>query len=556
MTILCPQCATRNAPEATQCRRCGSPLGEQPSTATRRGSPTASLLGERWVIDGPLHGSADPYLHLGHHIDTAQLVVIKRLPEQVARDRVARARFFHEAKILSQLNHMNLARVIDVIDNPREPAMILEHFDGESLETLLARAQRLPVGVALELAGQILDGLQDLHTQGILHRQLTPSAIQVRRQPGTGAPLLVLSDFGVAQVMPSQQASAGTLMGMRAGDALATMEPSPYSAPEMLTLDAHLASDLYALGVITFQMLTGQLPVGQLARSREALVEQIHQQPPSRLRQLRPELSQALDDLLHSLMHKRPAQRPQDAFELIEALHALPEQRHERMLYIPAGPFLQGAPAHDAQARREEQPAREVQLDAFFLDRTPVTCAQFARFLEASAHPMPQEWRAFNDPARHPERPVVFVNWHDAQAYARWAGKHLPTEAQWEKAARGPQGYTYPWGEEPPSAERAWYDGKPAPLEVGRLPRGGSIYNVQDMAGNVFEWVEDWYDRAYYPNAPALNPRGPAQGKKRVLKGGSFVHPAFALRCAVRGRYAPEERRANHSFRCAWSLDS
>lgn len=555
MTILCPQCSTRNPEGATQCRRCGAALSVMPSTSTRRGSPTASLLGERWVLDGPLHGSSDPYLFLGHHIDTAQLVVIKRLPEQAARDRAMRARFFHEARILSQLNHMNLARVIDVIDSQTEPAMILEHFDGETLETLLSRVKRLPVGVALEFAGQILDGLQDMHEQGIIHRQLTPRSIQVRHQQGSGVPLVVLSDFGVAQVMPSVAGgSSSTLLGMRAADVLSTVEATPYSAPEALTLDSQIGTDLYAFGVILFQMLSGSLPIGYDAKSREELGAQIHQQSARSIRQLCPSLSYPLDALLQSLLHKRAMSRPQDANELIDILRQLPEQRHEQMVYVPAGPFTQGSPQEDEQGRREERPAREVELSGFFIDRTPVTCAQFKTFIDVTRRQMPQDWSVFNDPTHYPQRPVVFVNWLDAQDYARWANKRLPTEAEWEKAARGPQGYTYPWGEELPNEDRAWYNGQRAPLDVGQRPRGGSIYNVQDMAGNVFEWVADWYDRHYYQLAPTQDPQGPLQGKKRVLKGGSFVHPDFALRCAVRGRYSPEERRANHSFRCAWSL--
>lgn len=554
MTIICAQCSTRNPSDATHCRRCRAPLANaQVSTVTRRGSPTASVLGERWVVDGPLFGAKDKSLFLGHDIDTQQPVVIKRLSEQLARDRSMRSQFFHEARVLSQLNHTNLARVIDVIESQSEPAMILEYFEGETLQSLLNRHGRLPVGVALEFAGQILDGLQDLHAQGIIHRQLTPSAIQVRIRDNMASPILVLSDFGIAQFLPSVDTS-GTLIGMRAGDVLSAAEPTIYSAPEMLTLDAQMSSDLYALGVIFFQMLTGTSPLPE-SHDRDELVHDINETPAIALRKQLPGASAILDRLIASLLQKDPNARPRDASTFMELLLSVPEHHTETMLYIPGGEFLQGSAADEEGARKEEMPMRRVDLSPFYIDKTPVTASQFVTFLRATNHDMPREWWTFNDPEDHPTLPVVFVNWFDAKAYAQWAGKRLLTEAEWEKAARGTEGFIYPWGNEPPAEDLAWYGDKTKPHIVAGFPRGASIYNVLDMSGNVFEWVQDWYDKYYYRNASTIDPAGPSQGKKKVLKGGSFVHPSFALRCAVRGRYVPLERRANHSFRCAWSMD-
>ena len=519
---------------------------------TRKGSPTTSVMGEHWMIDGPLFGSRDPYLYSGHHVDTHQPVVIKKLSEQASRDRALRSKFIRESKILSQLNHTNLARVIDVVESASEPAIILEHIEGESLAELLSRHGRLPAGVALEFTAQMIDGMQDLHDQGIVHRQLTPECVFVHMREDQGAPTLVITDFGLAQVEEPPGGSSGTLIGMRASDSLSAVEPTSYTPPEVLALEATPRSDVYSLIAILYHMLTGAPPIEGAGPALLGTIARGMTQDPQ---QTLPWASKELVELVRACLETKPARRPQDASVLMEMLLKTPEHKREAMLYIPMGSFLQGSGDQDSDARKEERPQREVELSGYYVDRTAVTSAQYAEFARLTGHELPQGWHKFNDPIGRPDFPVVYVNWHDALAYATWAQKRLLSEAEWEKAARGPSGHIFPWGDTPPTDEVAWFDEKTRPIEVGQRPRGASIYNVQDMSGNVFEWVADWYDRSYYRRAPDCDPPGPKTGKKKVLKGGSFVHPTFALRCAVRGRYAPDERRANHSFRCAWSTD-
>jgi formylglycine-generating enzyme required for sulfatase activity len=259
--------------------------------------------------------------------------------------------------------------------------------------------------------------------------------------------------------------------------------------------------------------------------------------------------------------------------------------------FIPAGEFLMGSTDSDPDASSDEKPQHTVTLDAYWIDQTEVTNAMFERYVQETGYQTTAEkagsgyifntsTKSWEDTQgadwRHPRglsssldglenHPVVQGSWDDAVAYCSWAGGRLPSEAEWEKAARGVDGRIFPWGNQTVAggllnfadlnldvdwADRSIDDGYQFTAPVGSYPAGASPYGLFDMAGNVWEWVQDWYSETYYASSPASNPTGLSSGDYRALRGGPWVGGSMVVRTAVRGWYNPDYRSVSGGFRC------
>jgi eukaryotic-like serine/threonine-protein kinase len=236
------------------------------------------------------------------------------------------------------------------------------------------------------------------------------------------------------------------------------------------------------------------------------------------------------------------------------------------MLYVPAGEFAMGS----NEGGEDEMPVHTLTLDAFWIDRTEVTNAQFRKCVEAGACQAPTTCDAgdptYNDTGKA-DHPVVCVDWNQARAYCQWAGARLPTEAEWEKAARGRDGRQYPWGNafdgsrvnfcdrncEFDDRDTSANDGYVRTAPVGSYPAGASPYGALDMAGNVWEWVADWYNSGYYAKSPTNNPQGPDSGSSKVLRGGSWRNNPHYVRAVYRSDLDPTNRFTGIGFRCGAS---
>jgi formylglycine-generating enzyme required for sulfatase activity len=225
----------------------------------------------------------------------------------------------------------------------------------------------------------------------------------------------------------------------------------------------------------------------------------------------------------------------------------------EEMVLIPAGPFIRGTD----QGGFDEQPQRTLYLSGFMIDKYETTNSQYAGFVAATGHRKsapPSRYAKNMTRMRGVNQPVVYVSWDDAHAYCAWKGKRLPTEAEWEKAMRGLNGRLWPWGNVEVASAANWGrvdDGFEVTAPVGRFRSDESPFGVMDGAGNVMEWVDDWYQENAYRDAAESNPRSPEHGTYKVLRGAGYTSSGSDLRITSRSKMVPDFRDETIGFRCA-----
>jgi formylglycine-generating enzyme required for sulfatase activity len=245
-----------------------------------------------------------------------------------------------------------------------------------------------------------------------------------------------------------------------------------------------------------------------------------------------------------------PAESPRDLVPIGKNPQGYEEYWRVRdraiVVRIPEGDFLMGSVENEGKP--DERPQHAVYTSEFLIDKTEVSWRQFRKFVEATGSMLPPVpiWGTRDD------YPQPFVLWEEARAYCEWVGGRLPTEAEWEKAARGTDGRSYPWGDEwDPDRCNSISGGLHQPESVGAYTRCVSPYGVLDMAGSMWEWCADWYGEKYYAESSSRNPTGPSSGRSRVIRGGAWMTQPVWLRAAYRAKRSPSSRNIDHGFRCA-----
>ena len=464
--------------------------------------------------------------------------------------------------------HPNVLPVIEADMYDGQVIIVSEYASGGTLKDWLDRngGQAPSNEATVPMMAGILSGLEHLHTKGLVHCDLKPSNVLLQGDTPR------ITDFGVSRVL---RATVHTkhLSGTPA-----------YMPPEAIDGKLSKFSDLWAAGVILYVMLAGRLPFPQ--QSMGPLMLALKEQDPEPLPDTVPpdikrvikralqkdpnrrfgsalEMRQALASASLQLPAKLEVEEPepdwrtgtvmlpklQTVLESVAKQSAsLPKSNSKdgaELVWVPPGEFMMGS----EDGERREKPIHRVVLDGFWIYKRPVTVGQYRLFCadtgRALRHAPPWGWKE--------EHPVVNVSWEYAAAYAQWAGAALPTEAEWEKAARGTDGRTYPWGNAWDRSRCSTSVGvrRASVSPVGSFPEGASPYGVLDMAGNVWEWTADWYEETYYAFSPEKNPTGPFFGTHKVVRGGSWGNDMIHdYRCATRVVCEPVVRGGSIGFRC------
>jgi serine/threonine-protein kinase len=547
--VICTNCGLRIlVPPTVQgkiglCFNCRQPLlvpGAPPPVRRSLDYGPSDRISERYVIETQIGKGGMGVVYRAHDTLVEETVALKFMNPELLRTERGQQLFIREAQIARRLRHENIVAVHDVSWTQDGILYLsMEYAEGQSLRNYLRRYRTerryVDVRVAVAFLRQILAALEFAH-RTVIHRDIKPENVMIL----SGERVKVL-DFGLAKVAHEE-----LLQGQPGGPASprGIIGTLAYAAPEQRrgqTTD--LRADVYAVGLLMHELLTLRTPMDD----------------PVTVTKVRNDVSPSLLAILAKALAEGKEQRWQSAREFRIALEQAFEESYRKpvdhiavpdriepastagMVFLEGGSFLMGS--NDV---REEAPEEEVYVAPFWMDIYPVTVAQYGAYLEATGGPEPRYWR---DPQYNgPNQPIVGVSWAEACAYAAWLGKSLPTETQWEFAARGKENRKYPWGHLPPDPNLCNfgdYLGMPSIVTMhdgGRSPDG-----LYDLAGNVMEWTLD----SYLPySALRRNPNATANPPLRALRGGCWSSPVGELTCTARKGLFPETRANTVGFRC------
>lgn len=573
-------------------------------------------------------------------------------------------RFEREARVLARFDHPNIVTIYDYGEYQNQPYLVMQYLSGGSLKDFTG--QKMSWHEALQFASQIAAGLAYAHQAGVLHRDIKPGNILLTQEGK-----VKIADFGIARMLETGDGTQLTATGIGIGT------PDYMSPEQCLGMEANRQSDVYALGVVLYELITGNKPF-TADTPMAVMIKQVHDPLPDP-RTYVPDLSEVLHKLLLKALEKDPALRFVDmhSFELairelltldlppfisnikekddkpavvideqestltnsenqndassplagvdletsvdLEPLDvdqqteilpaadlkpvAATERKNRKkpilfilvvvgliliavilymtgvispynrtaqartrinpvdgmvQVYVAGGKFQMG----NQSGAADEQPLHELILGSYWIDQYEVSNQQYAACVEAGICVEPAETGSMTRSAYYgslnfQNYPVIYITWQAALNYCNWAGGRLPTEAEWEKAARGSLDLRlYPWGDQPPDCEMANSNNCVGDTSaIGSYTQNISPFGVYDMTGNVSEWVSDWYQADAYSGKETINPTGPTDGYKKVIRGGDWYADNTGIKLTYRDRNYPDFRGPLVGFRCAASVD-
>lgn len=579
----------------------------------------------------------------------AREVAVKVFPSHFLSKSLFWERFRKEVQVIMSLDHPAILTIYDFGEEDGQPFLVMKLMTGGSLADRIAKGP-LSLPEATGIMSVLASALDEAHVHEILHQTLKPSNILFDHRN-----IPYLTDFGMTTLVPNQDTLSDSFL-----------QTAAYISPELARANSELdgRSDIYSLGVILFEMLTGQLPyqaenpldmalshlsqsvpkLNQLSSALPSQTQKVLEQAMAKDRDGRYPTVAALNEALNGLLTNQPITSPQPVNKPARSSRFVSRSKKKNvsgqpmtqnssskwlwgsvtvltllalltgwmffgpaksnlgkdgmeLLLVPEGEFLMGANEDNSVAYNDEMPQRGVYLHTFWIDKTEVTNEMFTKFVNETGYQTDAEktgagytynrseenWiSSAGANWQHPfgtesniegleNHPVVQMTWYDAQAYCEWVGRRLPTEAEWEKAARGTDGRKHPWGNEAVAqnlvnfadynfpakwAHESMDDGYYLTSPVGSYPEGASPFGALDMVGNTWEWVADWYDDQYYKQDPSTrNPTGPTEGSAKGLRGGSYSNAIRWTRTSYRGGRDPSTADMGYGFRCAQSAE-
>lgn len=495
-------------------------------------------VSDRYVIGQPIGSGGMGVVYEAHDELVDEVVALKFMNPRMLRTQRGQKLFIQEAQVARRLRHENIVAVHDVSSTTEGILYLsMEFIRGQSLRKFLRRHRKerrlVDVRLVVSLTSQILAALEYAH-RTVIHRDMKPENVMLL--PGERVKVL---DFGLAKAVDeeAQEPERPTSPDGRPR-VIGTLA---YSAPEQRKhRPIDLRADLYSVGLVMREMLTLRTPMDE----------------PAAVPEVRSDVSPSLMAVLDKALQEEKEARWQSALEFRQALESAFDSSYRRlavpniiskrerevstegMVYFEGGSFLMGN--NDVP---EEAPEFEATVEPFYMDIHPVTVGQYAEYLKATGAPEPKFWRV--PELNGTDQPVVGVSWSEACEYAAWAGKQLPTEAQWEFAARGRENRKYPWGHlEPDSTRCNFGDYLGMPSIVSMHEGGMSPDGIQDLAGNVYEWTLD----AFAPYRQRH--QNPEESPRRVVRGGSWHSGPEEVLCTHRKGLFPESRLTTVGFRC------